>query len=105
MAWQTKAALILIVLAVVVVLLQVALKRLQKRYRGVVTGAPQALRDRFVAWRLNPNYRRIDIQHNRGGFRRTDEVSIIKPPGTVRIFLLGGSAVYGAQGAYPQIES
>ncbi len=105
MTWQNKAPLILIVLAFVVALLEVAVKFLQKRYRGVITGTPQALRDRFVAWRLNPNYRRIDIQHNRGGFRRTGEVSVTKPPGTVRIFLLGGSAVYGAQGAYPHIES
>jgi len=104
MTWQAKAALILIVLALTVALLEVAVKTLQKRHRGIVAAAPQALRDRFVAWRLNPNYRRVDIQHTRGGFRRTGEVSIVKPPGTVRILLLGGSAVYGAQGAYPQIE-
>ena len=104
MGWQNNTILIVVVLAILVVLLEAAVRFLQRRYRGVVSGAPQALRDRFVAWRLNPKYKRIDIQHNSSGFRRSTEVSIAKPPGTVRIFLMGGSAVYGAQGAYPHIE-
>ncbi len=104
MGWQTKTILIVVALAIVVGMLEAAARFLQRRYRGVVSGAPQGMRDRFVAWRLNPKYRRVDIQHNRGGFRRANEVSIAKPPGTVRIFLMGGSAVYGAQGAYPNIE-
>ena len=104
MGRQINTIVIVVVLAILVVLLEAAVRFLQRRYRGVVTGAPQALRDRFVAWRLNPKYRRIDIQHNSGGFRRSTEVSIAKPRETVRIFLMGGSAVYGAQGAYPHIE-
>lgn len=104
MGWQSKTVLIVAAFAVLVMLLEAAVRILQRK-RGVATGAPQALRDRFVAWRLNPKYRRADIQHNAAGFRRTGEVSIAKPPNTTRIFLLGGSAVYGAQGAYPHIES
>lgn len=105
MGWQSKTNLIVVVLVIVVGLLEATIRFLQRKYRGVVSGAPQALRDRFVAWRLNPKYRRIDIQHNSSGFRRATGVSIAKPPGTVRIFLMGGSAVYGAEGAYPHIEA
>jgi hypothetical protein len=104
MGWQSKANLIVVALAVLVGLLEATVRFLQRKYRGIMSGAPQALRDRYVAWRLNPKYRRVDIQHNSSGFRRAHEVSIAKPPGTVRIFLMGGSAVYGAQGAYPHIE-
>src|SRR5215472_11882229 len=104
MGSQATAILIFAALVIAVLFLEAAVRILQRRYRGATSGVPQALRDRFVAWRLNPKYRRIDIQHNRGGFRRSSEVSVVKPPGTVRIFLMGGSAIYGAQGAYPHIE-
>mgnify|MGYP001423070993 CR=1 FL=1 len=35
------------------------------------------------------------IIHNGQGFRRTAEVALVKPPGTYRIFLMGGSTAYG----------
>jgi hypothetical protein len=53
----------------------------------------------------SPNY--VDtrgIRHNSVGFRRSTEVAIAKPPGTYRIFLMGGSTAYGIGGLWPQID-
>jgi len=44
------------------------------------------------------------IQHNSVGFRRSGEVSLEKPPGTYRIFLMGASTAYGLGGLWPHIQ-
>lgn len=44
------------------------------------------------------------IHHNSRGFRRLTEVSVQKPPGTYRIFLMGGSTAYGTGGLWPNIQ-
>ncbi len=44
------------------------------------------------------------IEHNSVGFRRSTEVSRVKPPGTIRVFLMGASAGYGLGGLWPHIE-
>jgi hypothetical protein len=44
------------------------------------------------------------IHHNSRGFRRLSEVSVQKPAGTYRIFLLGGSTAYGTGGLWPHIQ-
>jgi len=44
------------------------------------------------------------IRHNSQGFRRTNEVPIEKPPGTYRIFLMGGSTAYGLGGLWPHLQ-
>lgn len=52
-----------------------------------------------------PNY--VDtrgVQHNSVGFRRSSEVSVAKPAGTYRIFLMGASTAYGLGGLWPQID-
>jgi len=52
-----------------------------------------------------PNY--VDtrgVQHNSVGFRRSGEVSLVKPPGTYRIFLMGASTGYGLGGLWPHID-
>ena len=52
-----------------------------------------------------PNY--VDtrgVQHNSVGFRRSGEVSLVKPPGTYRIFLMGASTAYGLGGLWPHID-
>ncbi len=52
-----------------------------------------------------PNY--VDtrgVQHNSMGFRRSGEVSLTKPPGTYRIFLMGASTAYGLGGLWPHID-
>jgi len=44
------------------------------------------------------------IRHNSVGFRRSGEVSRVKAPGTLRIFLMGGSTGYGLGGLWPHIQ-
>lgn len=53
-----------------------------------------------------PNY--VDtrgIRNNSVGFRRSSEVSVVKPAGTYRIFLMGGSTAYGLGGLWRQIQT
>lgn len=51
--------------------------------------------------RLNPNHDHKGVRHNRQGFRRSTDVAKEKPPGTIRIFLMGGSAAYGLHAPSP----
>lgn len=44
------------------------------------------------------------IRHNSVGFRRDSEVSMEKPAGTYRIFLMGASTAYGLGGLWPHIQ-
>jgi lysophospholipase L1-like esterase len=44
------------------------------------------------------------VRHNSAGFRRSTEVSRLKPADTYRIFLMGASAAYGLGGQWPNIE-
>jgi lysophospholipase L1-like esterase len=100
--------LILVNLLVVVFIfgsLEVAVRMIQARRLGPNSHVQPALRDRFRAWRNNPKYARVDIRHNAAGFRRDREVELVKPPGTVRIFLLGGSAAYGSEGLYTEVDN
>jgi lysophospholipase L1-like esterase len=51
------------------------------------------------------NYRDTrGIQHNSVGFRRSSEVSIEKPAGTYRIFIMGGSTAYGVGGQWTHLQ-
>ena len=85
--------------------LEYLVRAVQARRYGGGTLTPLALADRFVAWRINPAYRRVDIQHNAQGFRRAASTSLEKPPNTIRIFLLGGSTAWGAQGSFSDIDN
>jgi lysophospholipase L1-like esterase len=60
--------------------------------------------DRWTAFRNNPAYGRNNVRLNEAGFRRDRSVSLEKPPGTVRIFLLGASVAYGGETLYPEID-
>lgn len=97
----------LTILSVIVLfyVLELTVRAVQIKRHGPGCLNSQALRDRFVAWRLNPEFGRIDIQHNTQGFRHSSSVSIKKPFGSVRIFFLGGSAAYGAQGSFTHIDN
>jgi lysophospholipase L1-like esterase len=44
------------------------------------------------------------VRHNSVGFRRSTEVSRVKPPGTIRIFLMGGSTAYGLGSMWTHIQ-
>jgi lysophospholipase L1-like esterase len=61
--------------------------------------------DRWSAFRTTSNFDRLGVHHNSQGFRRDTDVALAKPPGTKRIFVLGGSVAYGAETVYPEIDS
>jgi lysophospholipase L1-like esterase len=44
------------------------------------------------------------IRHNSVGFRRDGEVSVAKPTGTYRVFLMGASTAYGLGGLWPHLQ-
>jgi hypothetical protein len=44
------------------------------------------------------------IRHNQQGFRRDEDVARVKPAGTYRIFLMGGSTAYGTGGLWPHLQ-
>ncbi|HYZ84323.1 MAG TPA: SGNH/GDSL hydrolase family protein [Bryobacteraceae bacterium] len=80
-------------------------RAIQSRRFGANSQRPEALRDRWTAIRNNPAYGRPGVVHNAQGFRRAENVEVVKPVNTVRIFLLGGSVTYGGESLYPEIES
>lgn len=65
---------------------------------------PRTLRDPWTAWWNNPAFSRLDVHHDAQGFRRDTDVTLEKPSNTIRIFFLGGSAAYGCEGLYTEIE-
>ncbi|HEY7335958.1 MAG TPA: hypothetical protein VH639_13810 [Bryobacteraceae bacterium] len=76
----------------------------QKKRLGPNALIPPARMDRWTGWRNTPNYQRYDIQHDAQGFRRDADVALEKPPNTVRIFLMGGSAAYGFEGLFRDLD-
>lgn len=105
MIWVASLiALAILFFILLVYVLELVLRARQVKRHGAGSRESQALRDRFTAWRLNPRFGRIDIQHNPQGFRRSTSVSIKKTSGSARIFFMGGSAAYGAQGGFPHID-
>jgi hypothetical protein len=76
----------------------------QTRRLGSHSLSPPSRMDRWAAWWNAPGYARFDIHHNGQGFRRDAEVSLDKPPNTVRIFFLGGSTAYGYEGLYRGLD-
>lgn len=85
--------------------LEVAVREIQHKRLGPRAYAPAALRDPYTAWRNNPDFSTFHARHNAQGFRRDEDVALQKPPGTVRIFIVGGSAAYGSGGLYTEIEN
>ena len=57
-----------------------------------------------LGWTLSPGtYRYFQINHQ--GFRRSNDVLLVPPPNTIRIFLVGGSTAFGSNGHYPQVDA
>jgi lysophospholipase L1-like esterase len=61
--------------------------------------------DRWSAFRNNPAYDGNGVRLNAAGFRRSSIVPREKPPGTIRVFLLGASVAYGGETLYPEIDN
>lgn len=78
-------------------------------YLGHVLHKASENKFRFNSYRVYehvPGYQeregdRIRLAINANGFRRSEDVPLTKPPGTVRIFFLGGSAAHGISSAAP----
>lgn len=77
-------------------------------YLKVASGLPQEkfiphLHSPYRGHRLKPSGEYAGPGHSPDGFRRDEAVSMIKLENTMRIFLMGGSTVYGigAGGAFP----
>ena len=82
--------------------MELAARSRQYRRFGPKSLHSMALRDEFTGYRMNPAYGRVDRQHDAQGFRRDTDVSLEKPPNTVRIFITGGSTAYGHTTAMPE---
>jgi len=60
--------------------------------------------DEYLTYRTAPGFSKRGVKHNDLGFRRSTDVSLEKPQGTLRIFLLGGSAAYGVGSLFGDIR-
>src|SRR5262245_56189004 len=98
--------LVFIILAVVLAALELAVRLYLRGARGYDgEHLYQFAFDPYKNVLPSPNY--VDtrgIRHNSVGFRRSTEVSLAKPQGTYRIFLMGGSTAYGMGGLWPHID-
>jgi hypothetical protein len=105
---MSRNRLIILITLVCVVLvfggLEAGVRLWQSSTFGANSSRSIALRDRFAAWRNNPGYGHVDRHINAQGFRRDADVSLVKPPGTVRVFVTGGSVAYGWTSNWPHIE-
>jgi lysophospholipase L1-like esterase len=94
-----------VVMVGVFAFLEIGMRAVQHRRLGAAALETEALRDRFVGWRNNPAFSRPDVHIDAQGFRRDRDVTVAKPADTVRIFLVGGSTAFGAEGLYPEIDN
>ena len=102
---QLQVLITLVLLVLVFGGLELAVRVRQSRKFGPRSLYSIALRDRFTAWRNNPAYGRFDRQINAQGFRRDGNISLEKPPNTVRLFVTGGSVAYGWTTEWPEIDN
>src|SRR5262245_23523765 len=88
----------------------VLMELLSAIYLNFLASNPRSLAVRNIPWHVYDPYRKHavgpgwhsqGIVHNSQGFRRTTNVSRIKPANGYRIFLMGGSAAYGLSSAPP----
>jgi len=77
---------------------------LARRQTGSPANQIELMLDRWAGFRNNPRYSGNNVEMNEAGFRHDRNVSPEKPPGTVRMFLLGGSVAYGGETLYPEID-
>jgi hypothetical protein len=79
-------------------------------YLNLLANNPRPLSERNAAWHVYDAYRNHALapgwksggsMHDAQGFRRSHDVAMHKPPGGVRIFLMGGSAAYGLSAPPP----
>jgi hypothetical protein len=102
-----RAVLVLVNLVIVLGLLlamEFGLRAIQAKRLGPKAIQPNSYMDRWTAWRNAAGYERFDIHHDAEGFRHDTDIAIEKPPNTVRIFFTGGSAAYGLEGLFRDLD-
>ncbi len=79
--------------------------RVEQRWKmgGLPTYKPRHLFDFSRFYRVNPEYRSRTVRVNSAGFRDDEEISEEKPQNVYRIFLLGGSQVWGADSSLSDV--
>jgi lysophospholipase L1-like esterase len=93
-----------VIFAGLLAVLEFGARSYQRRRFGPKSLTPAVRMDRWTAWRNTPGFASAAVQHDGQGFRHSAEVTIAKPANTVRIFFIGGSAAYGFDGLYPQLD-
>ena len=86
------------------VLAEYIIRAVVYRQLGSPSRQTELILDRWTAFRNNPTYMGNDVQLTAEGFRRNRSVSVAKPLGTIRVFLLGGSVAYGGDTLFPEID-
>jgi lysophospholipase L1-like esterase len=71
---------------------------------GFASYQPRHLYDFHRFYRVNTVYRSRTVRVNRAGFRNDEEITLDKPPGVIRIAVMGGSTVWGEDAAAPYTE-
>jgi hypothetical protein len=103
---RKKVFFTLLLLAVFGGMAEVAARLYLRQFKGYTGG--KLLQYEFDPYKnITPTPGYVDsrgVTHNAQGFRRTSDVAREKPPGTYRIFLMGGSTAYGLGGVWPHIQ-
>src|SRR5688572_18732465 len=103
---RKKLLFTLLLLAVFAALAEGAARIYLHQFKGYTGG--KLLQYEFDPYKnITPTPSYVDargLAHNARGFRRSSDVARAKPPGTYRIFLMGGSTAYGLGGVWPHIQ-
>jgi len=103
---RKKLLFTLLLLAVFAALAEGAARIYLHQFKGYTGG--KLLQYEFDPYKnITPTPSYVDsrgLAHNAQGFRRSSDVARAKPPGTYRIFLMGGSTAYGLGGVWPHIQ-
>ena len=68
---------------------------------ALATYKPRHVLDFYRFYRVNPEYRSRTVRVDSAGFRNDEEVTEEKPANLLRVVTMGGSTVWGEDGAYP----
>jgi lysophospholipase L1-like esterase len=106
LSWKKKLGFSLFALVLIVGVLEVAAVYYLRWTRGY--DGEHLLQYEYDAYKNilpTKGYRDLrGVQHNSAGFRRSEDVTVDKPAGTYRVFLMGASTAYGLGGLWPHIQ-
>jgi hypothetical protein len=98
----SRALKIVLFVLVALVGLEVSARIYQRvRHGDLPTYLPSHLVDFYRFYRVNPAKRTRFVRVNAQGFRDDDDLSVQKAPDEFRVFVMGGSTVWGDHAHYP----